>query len=344
MGNVFNDQLRSYFPMTEIIRVRRALHRITRAAQIIRNGGTVAFPTETVYGLGADALNSRAVRKIFAAKGRPPDNPLIVHIAHKEDVAHLVREIPPHAKKLMDTYWPGPLTLVFKKAARVPKIVTAGLDTVAVRMPAHPVARALIHHSARPIAAPSANISGRPSSTHAEHVIRDLRGKVDAIVDGGATPIGIESTVLDVSRKVPTLLRPGGITLEQLRATVGRVVDASIVRSSKPKSPGMKYQHYKPRADVLLFEGKNGAARLAEKLCSLHAQGHRVAVISKRKIGVSLYAATRSEKDLAKHLFSLFRDFDSKGAEYILVEGVSDTHLGRAVMNRLRKAASQIIK
>ncbi|MDC8437743.1 MAG: threonylcarbamoyl-AMP synthase, partial [Candidatus Nitrosotenuis sp.] len=230
-----------------------------RAASIIRRGNLVAFPTETVYGLGADALNAKAVKKIFVAKGRPADNPLIVHVSDKESVNDLARDIPQLAEKLISRFWPGPLTIVLKKSKMVPKVTTGGLDTVAIRMPKNKIAQALIREAGTPIAAPSANFFGRPSPTLAKHVLDDLDGRISAIIDGGRTRIGIESTVIDLTRKTPMLLRPGGVTLEELHSAIGRVDVHPILKGKKSelvhRSPGMKYKHYSPDAHVILIEG-----------------------------------------------------------------------------------------
>ena len=233
---------------------------LLEAAEILKNGGLVAFPTETVYGLGANALNEEAAKKIYAAKGRPSDNPLIAHISCMEELPAIVKEIPEAGRKLAEKYWPGPLTMIFPKKDIVPYGTTGGLDTVAVRMPVDPVANCLIHLAGVPIAAPSANTSGRPSPTKAEHVIEDMDGKIEMIIDGGAVGIGVESTIVDVSGEIPTLLRPGAITIEMLRETLGQVdIDPVILGpvsgDIKPKAPGMKYRHYAPKADMTLVEG-----------------------------------------------------------------------------------------
>ncbi|OGO07261.1 MAG: threonylcarbamoyl-AMP synthase, partial [Chloroflexi bacterium RBG_13_60_13] len=226
---------------------------ISRAAESLRKGGLVAFPTETVYGLGADALNAEAVRKIFAAKGRPLDNPIIVHVAGPDDLGVLTDDVPPEATMLIRQFWPGPLTLIFKKSGQVPGAVTGGQDTVAVRMPRNAIALALVRASGRPIAAPSANLSGRPSPTTAGHVLDDLGGKIDIILDGGPVEVGIESTVLDLSQHPPVILRPGAVTREELKPFIGEVVAASETGLLR-RSPGTRYRHYSPRARVTLVE------------------------------------------------------------------------------------------
>ena len=237
---------------------------LEKAAAIIRAGGLVAFPTETVYGLGANALDEAAAKKIYAAKGRPSDNPLIAHVSCLEEIAPLVSNMPENGKKLAKAYWPGPMTMVFPKSAIVPYGTTGGLDTVAIRMPSDPIAAELIRLSGVPIAAPSANTSGRPSPTRADHVLQDMDGKIDAIIDGGPVGIGLESTIVDVTEEMPMVLRPGAITVEMLRETVGEVgIDPAILgpvsADVRPKAPGMKYRHYAPKADLTLVEGETEA-------------------------------------------------------------------------------------
>ncbi len=332
---------------------------IQEAAQILRSGGTVAFPTETVYGLGANALDALAVAKIFEAKGRPSDNPLIVHIADEEALYDLTDCVSQMAKKLIEAFWPGPLTLVFPKRATVPESVTAGLDTVAVRMPSHPIATALIRAAGVPVAAPSANLSGKPSPTDAAHVVHDLSGRVDAIVCGHASDVGLESTVLDVTGSTPVILRPGGVTREAIIELIGRCdVDPAIEKKLSddiaPKSPGMKYTHYAPDADLMIFEGDDEAVlrEISGRAKSLEAQGCKVGIMTcdehfdtydcayKKSLG--------SKSDLPKlasSLFSVLRDFDKDGVEIILAEGYSRAGIGHALMNRMQKAAGyQIVK
>ena len=259
---------------------------LLEAAEILKNGGLVAFPTETVYGLGANALNEEAAKKIYAAKGRPSDNPLIAHISCMEELPAIVKEIPEAGRKLAEKYWPGPLTMIFPKKDIVPYGTTGGLDTVAVRMPVDPVANCLIHLAGVPIAAPSANTSGRPSPTKAEHVIEDMDGKIEMIIDGGAVGIGVESTIVDVSGEIPTLLRPGAITIEMLRETLGQVdIDPVILGpvsgDIKPKAPGMKYRHYAPKADMTLVEGDMDkvVAYINEQTKKAEAEGKKVGII-----------------------------------------------------------------
>jgi L-threonylcarbamoyladenylate synthase len=330
---------------------------IARAAAVIRAGGLVAFPTETVYGLGADALNKDAVRKIFLAKERPADDPLIVHIAHAQQLTQLARQIPQRAWDLAEKFWPGPLTLVLPKTDRVPPVTTGGLDTVAVRAPAHPVAQKLLERSGVPIAAPSANRFGRPSPTTAQHVWEDLDGRIDLIVDGGPTPIGVESTVLDLTQEPPMVLRPGGVTLEELREVLSEVRLLNSSEAAK-RSPGTRYRHYAPRARVLLVE--QGAAEAALKRLS----GKRVGVLvhrdltprppsrsgkgelpSPRRGGaggeVIVIQMPQSLKAYARRLFAVLRELDAQGVDVIIVEKLEERGLGRAIMDRLRRASSE---
>jgi L-threonylcarbamoyladenylate synthase len=331
---------------------------IARAAAVIRAGGLVAFPTETVYGLGADALNEDAVRKIFLAKERPADDPLIVHIAHAQQLTQLARQVPQRAWDLAEKFWPGPLTLVLPKTDRVPPVTTGGLDTVAVRAPAHPVAQKLLERSGVPIAAPSANRFGRPSPTTAQHVWEDLDGRIDLIVDGGPTPIGVESTVLDLTQEPPMVLRPGGVTLEELREVLGEVRLLNSAPEAAKRSPGTRYRHYAPRARVLLVE--QGAAEAALKRLS----GKRVGVLvhrdltprppsrsgkgelpSPRRGGaggeVIVIQMPQSLKAYARRLFAVLRELDAQGVDVIIVEKLEERGLGRAIMDRLRRASSE---
>lgn len=296
------------------------------AAKIIRKNGVVAFPTETVYGLGANALNEKAIKKIFKAKGRPQDNPLIVHIANKDSLKEIVKEIPLKAKQLIDHFWPGSLTIVLKKKNKIPKVVTANLDSVAVRMPKNKIALELIKKSKRPIAAPSANTSTKPSPTKAEHVIEDLDKKIDAIIKGPNVQVGLESTVIDLTSKTPTILRPGKITKKEIEKIIGKV--KTKTRSGKEtKSPGMKYKHYSPKAKVII------APKKRFKELKRKYKDKKVATIKK---GLT-------KKKFAKNLFSNFRKMDKKGYEIILVESIREDGLGIAIMNRLKKAASEVI-
>lgn len=322
---------------------------IDKAGELLKNGGLVAFPTETVYGLGANALDASAVRKVFAAKGRPADNPLILHVSSPRDVEVLAKNIPDIAYRLMDRFWPGPLTLVLPRRDIVPSVVTGGLDTVAVRMPDHTIALLLIERAGVPVAAPSANTSGRPSPTSAEHVISDLLGKIDMIIDGGVTGIGVESTVLDVTSCPPCILRPGGVSLEELRELIPDVTVASDEKVTRPRSPGMKYRHYSPEAEVIIVSGdEDGVREKMNELSSQYAQaGKKVGIMVTRELSCGLdgdvlkVMGSRSDhRRIAASLYSLLREFDSDGVDVVLVEAISNEGLGFAVMNRLYRAAS----
>lgn len=332
---------------------------VKKAACILKRGGLVAFPTETVYGLGANAFDAKAVAAIFKAKGRPPDNPIIVHVADREQVSSLAENISSRAKALMDNFWPGPLTLVLPVKGGVPAEVTAGLRTVAVRMPDHPVALALIKAAGVPVAAPSANISGSPSPTSAEHVLHDLNGRIDAVLDGGAAGVGVESTVLDLTENVPVILRPGGVTPEDLRCVIGEVEVASTGGAGfscgeGPRSPGMKYAHYAPRAPLTLVEGRPDA--VAEKIIELaekqKALGKRVGILSYSGgkdfscAGQVVLAGNREKPvTVASELYAALRRFDELGVDLILAEGLEENGVGLAVMDRLRRAAAgRVIK
>ena len=331
---------------------------IKEAANLIKKGKLVAFPTETVYGLGANGLDKEAVAKIFIAKGRPGDNPLILHVASREQVEPLVEFISEEAEKVMKKFWPGPLTIIFKRSSLVPDVITAGLDTVAIRMPNHPIASEFIKASGVPIAAPSANTSGKPSPTEASHVQEDLNGKIDMIINGGSTGIGVESTVLDLSETPPTILRPGGITLEQLKKIIPNVVeDLSIIKDNKdiiPKSPGQKYRHYAPKADMMVFIGEVSAIidAINEYAKKYIAEGKSVGIMAteetkdKYKEGLIVSVGSRNNKEtIAHNLFSTLRLFDEENVDIILSEGVDLSHIGKAIMNRLKKASGgNIIK
>lgn len=311
------------------------------AAACIKAGGTVVFPTETVYGLGADACNETAVAKIFAAKGRPADNPLIVHIADRTDVYRLAREVSGAAQTLMDAFWPGPLTLVFPKTALAGALVTAGLDTVAVRMPANEIARELIQTSGCFIAAPSANRSGSPSPTVLRHVVADLDGRVDYIIDGGGCEIGLESTVVDVSGDVPELLRPGKITPEELKALLPdlRISEGILREVARPKCPGMKYTHYSPKADVIVIEGQPAAV---QKYIAAHVTAqdgvlaYRGGTYETAKLVIDAGADMTA---YAEGLFYNLRVFDEQGVKTIYAAFAQEPGMGLAVKNRLYKAA-----
>ena len=320
------------------------------AARLIREGELVAFPTETVYGLGANALSSEAVGKIFEAKGRPTDNPLIVHIADPDMLEPLIRFMPEHAEEVMERFWPGPLTLIFPKSDDVPDQVTAGLDTVAIRMPSNPIAHALIYRAGVPIAAPSANLSGKPSPTRIKDVIEDMDGRIACIIDGGDCEVGIESTVLDLnSDQHPTILRPGGVSKEDLEELLGGVqVHSDSV--SRPASPGMKYRHYAPRARVILIEGdaKKSMKTLKSRIAQEKALGRRVgALVYGDEKGIEADAVMslgETSDDAGKSLFAHLREMDRKGIDTIIVEGVEEKGSGLAIMNRLKKAASETVQ
>ncbi len=334
--------------------------KIQIAAEIIQRGGLVAFPTETVYGLGADALNPKAVLALFEAKRRPLDNPPIVHIGDPEEVYRLVEEVPAKAALLMDKFWPGPLTLIFKRSNIVPKATVAGLDTVAVRIPKHKVALELIKQSRCPIAAPSANLAGKPSPTTAQHVYEDLNGRVDAIIDGGSTNIGVESTVVDLSIDPPMLLRPGGAPFEALKKVLGDLVLHPFVQAEQElllqeiRSPGMKHKHYAPKADVILVEGDVQAviAEIGKLAESYRLKDEKVGILATDETQVVYKAdvvkslGSRSNlRAVAQSLFRLLREVDAENVDVIIAEGVSSEGLGLAVMNRLRKASGyNIIK
>jgi len=348
---------------TRIIRVdpsRPEMESIKVAADIIRNGGTVAFPTETVYGLGADALNPEAVAKIFKAKERPPDNPIIVHICIGRDIERLAAEVPDKVAELTDRFWPGPLTIVLEASDVVPRVTTGGLDTVAIRMPSHKVALALISKSSVPIAAPSANRAGRPSPTIAEHVLDDLAGRIDLILDAGPTNVGVESTVIDMTRNPPVILRPGGTTSEELREVLGTIRLHPSVRAiremeiGRARSPGMKYRHYAPEAELILVEGEvEGILGKVREIASKYLkEGKSVGILTvdenRFAYDQAIVKSMGSRGDLkaaAKNVFSLLREFDRDGIDLIIAEGMPERGLGLAIMNRLRKASGyRIVK
>ena len=348
--------------------------KLQEAAGILRAGGLVAFPTETVYGLGGNGLLKEASRSIYAAKGRPSDNPLILHISDMKELEPITREIPHRARTLAEHFWPGPLTMILNKAEIVPLETTGGLSTVAVRMPEHEVARRLIALAGVPVAAPSANTSGRPSPTTAAHVREDLEGKIDAILDGGPSGIGLESTIVDLSGEEPVLLRPGAITAEMLEKALGErvLLDPALEKpldpSVHPKAPGMKYRHYAPKAPMVIIQGKAGTFAGEELLRveeavdrqvdrSLEA-GKRTALIcsdeslsyyqkryegplAKGQLILRTMGTRNREESIAHNLFSVLREMDEVQAEYIVAEGVNTEAIGYAVMNRMKKAAAQ---
>jgi len=324
------------------------IHKIRLAARIIQRGGVVAFPTETVYGLGANVFNERAVRKIFRAKGRPPDKPLIVHIARFREIWDLVSYLPPKATLLMKRFWPGPLTLVLPRSHLVPDMVTAGQDTVGIRMPSHPVAQALIKVAQVPLAAPSANISGRPSPTTGKHVLKDLAGRIDAVIDAGPAPLGLESTVIDLTSPVPTVLRLGAISPEELEMVLGKVELAL----------GARERRYLPRGQVYVVTGP--VSKIPEKIKELigqfRAQGKRVAVLATQETAplylegpqphhMEILGSREEPRSIAAQLFQALRRCDSLQMEVILAEGIESRGIGRAIMSRLLNfAGSRVIE
>lgn len=324
---------------------------IAKAANIIKEGGIVAFPTETVYGLGANAMDADAVAKIYEAKGRPSDNPMIVHISRASDIGQLTRMLSPDIVAIIENFWPGPLTIIVKKRPEVPDKTTGGLDTVAVRMPDSKAALDLITFAGCPIAAPSANLSGSPSPTRAKDVIADMDGRIDGIIEGEDCRVGIESTVLDLTGDVPTILRPGIITAESIEAAIGKEVkyDESLTEDAKhiqldpaagvsesdfqPKSPGMKYKHYAPKAQMIVVEGERNKVK---------AEIERLKVLNERignKVGVILFEE-KAFLEAAHNFFANLRDLDGEGVDLILAGALSDTDgVGFAVMNRMLKSA-----
>lgn len=336
----------------------RNRQKIEAAGKIIREGGLVAFPTETVYGLGADALNPEASRKIYAAKGRPSDNPLIVHISNMDDLERITVNVPGKAKKLAEKFWPGPLTMIFEKSEIVPLETTGGLSTVAVRMPSHPAALALIQAGGGYIAAPSANTSGKPSPTKAEHVALDMDGRIPMILDGGAVGIGIESTIVDFSEEIPMVLRPGYITPDMIREVIGDVrIDPGLAAESTgvhPKAPGMKYKHYAPKAELILIDGPQ--EKVQEKINCLTKEavesGKSAGVIGTDETcggyqyGIVKSIGTRTDEDtIARHLYGILREFDEQEVDIIYSESFFTPRIGQAIMNRMLKAAGhQVIE
>ena len=329
---------------------------LKQAGEILKSGGLVAFPTETVYGLGGDGLNARSSEKIYAAKGRPSDNPLIIHISDMESLDRIVSYVPEKARKLAEKYWPGPLTMIFQKSEEVPLETTGGLDSVAVRMPSHKTARMLIRYGGGYVAAPSANTSGRPSPTNASHVIEDLNGKVEMILDGGEVGIGLESTIVDFTEEIPVILRPGYINQEMLEEVLGQVrMDKGLLITDtgiRPKAPGMKYRHYAPKAQLTIIEGNTEAVvqEINRRCQDGEAAGLRAGVIGTDET-VSAYHAQvvksigtrQDEESIARHLFGILREFDEEKVDMIFSESFETPRMGQAIMNRLLKAAGHHI-
>lgn len=317
---------------------------IPRAAEILKNGGLVAIPTETVYGLGASALNEAALKKIFEVKGRPADNPLIIHVSSSDELEKWCRNIPAAAYRLAEVFWPGPLTLLLEKKPVIPSLVTAGLSTVAVRCPRHPLTLELIKQSGVPIAAPSANISGKPSPTTAGHVMSDIGGKIEAVLDGGPCSVGLESTIVDMTVKPPSILRPGGITKEQLKEILGEVeIDGGLINpDERPKAPGMKYRHYAPQAEVIIVSGDK--QRIYDYVNDRPDEGAAVLCFDgeehyfKNKLCLS-YGGEDRPSVLAENLFACLRELDREDIKTIYARCPSEDGVGFAVVNRLKKAA-----
>ena len=331
--------------------------KLEKAGQIIKDGGLVAFPTETVYGLGGDALNPESSKRIYGAKGRPSDNPLIVHIARIDDIYKIADGVDDRAVNLMKACWPGPLTIVLKKKEIVPLETTGGLDTVAVRMPKNDCALKFIEASGGYIAAPSANSSGRPSPTRASHVYEDLGGKIEMIIDGGDADIGVESTIVDLSGDIPMLLRPGYIDIELLRKIMGEVlIDPSIAGNvtagDRPKAPGMMYRHYAPKGDMYIVKGSQEAVvnKINEEFDSCEANNKKVGIIALEETAdcyrggiVRVAGSEKDEESIAKTIYAILREFDSLGVDVIYSEEFDTPRLGMAIMNRLMKAAGHKI-
>ncbi len=336
---------------TEVIRIERNninAQIMQKAGSILKSGGLVAFPTETVYGLGADALNTEAAEKIYAAKGRPSDNPLIIHIADMGHLDKIVKYVPDEAKKLADAFWPGPLTMILNKSACVPYGTTGGLDMVAVRMPSDKIAQELIRRGGGYVAAPSANISGRPSPTTAQHVYEDMNGRIPLILDGGAVEIGLESTIVDLTADVPVILRPGYISLAMVQAILGRAeMDRGLIADDsgiRPKAPGMKYRHYAPKAELKIIEGP--IDRVISYINQRADGSRRIGIICTEETreayphgDIKSIGSRKNELSIANHLFEVLREFDEDGVEAIYSESFEAPGLGQAIMNRLLKAA-----
>lgn len=331
------------------------LNELDKQAQLLREGKTVIFPTETVYGLGANALDEQAVKKIYEAKGRPSDNPLIVHIYKKEEVYELAKDISKKAEDVMQRFWPGPITLILNKKNIVPYKTSGGLDTVAIRMPSHKIAREIIRMAGIPIAAPSANISGRPSPTKAEHVYEEMNERVDGIVLGGDCDFGLESTVVDFTSEIPMILRPGSITKKDLEKVIGNVIlDPSLEKkedNKKAKAPGMKYTHYSPNADVYIVSGKKEDVfqKINNLVVENQEKGLKVGVMclsqNKKMYSGEVIGLGNTLEEIARNLFDVLREMDKIGVDRVYSEAFTTEGLGQAIMNRLVKSAGyKIIK
>ena len=329
---------------------------LRQAGEILKNGGLVAFPTETVYGLGGDGLNKESSKKIYEAKGRPSDNPLIIHIVDMSALPLIVKEISPQVEKVAEAFWPGPLTMILPKSDLVPSETTGGLNTVAVRMPSHKVARKLIEYAGGYVAAPSANASGKPSPTLAKYVIEDMDGRIDMVIDGGEVGIGLESTIIDMTVNPPQILRPGYITDKMLEEVLGQVdLDKTILSNDSgqaPKAPGMKYRHYAPKGQLTIVSGmaENVVAYINEQTCAASQMGKKVGVIGTRELleryqaDVVKSAGSRDdEQAIAHNLYRILREFDDENVEIIYSEAFYDGGMGQAIMNRLLKAAGHSI-
>jgi len=349
---------------TKIIRIQHSADNLTiqeeealrQAGEVLRQGGLVAFPTETVYGLGGDALNKESSHKIYAAKGRPSDNPLIIHINAFEDIYPIVSEVPEAAHKLAEAFWPGPLTMILPKADKVPYETTGGLETVAVRMPSHPIARKLIAYGGGYVAAPSANTSGKPSPTVAKYVEEDMMGKIDVIVDGGEVGIGLESTIIDLTVTPPQILRPGYITEAMLQQLLNEVdTDVTIMHNDSgqaPKAPGMKYRHYAPKGELTIVCGEEQqvVSYINQQVAEDRKRGEKVGVIGTDEVLEQYHAdviksvgSRKDEESIARHLYTILREFDDENVTRIYSEGFAAEGFGQAIMNRLLKAAGHKI-
>lgn len=328
---------------------------LKKQAKLLNEGKTVIFPTETVYGLGANALDENAVRKIYEAKGRPSDNPLIVHIYQKQDVYNLAKDINKKSEIVMDRFWPGPITIILNKKDIIPNVTSGGLDTVAIRMPSHPIARKIIEYAKVPVAAPSANISGRPSPTKASHVYEEMNGRVSGIVLGGDSNFGLESTVLDMTGDIPMILRPGSITKEELESIIGTVImDPSLEKKEdniKAKAPGMKYTHYSPDADVYIVYGdeQNVENKINEFVKTNLEKGLKTGVMcidkNKTRYSGEVISLGQNLDEVGKNLFDVLREMDKRNVDIVYSEAFPKIGVGQAIMNRLLKSAGyKIVK